>query len=175
MPNRSKKLENLKKANEESHSLIVESLKSALYELLETKEINEIKVVDLTKKAGVSRGGFYRNYYLITDVLADDIRMIAEDVRRTQGKDIGKNWEIILNTVYSHRKKIPLLLKAGMGFEILNQINQSLNEVKEENKLRIMVWNGIIFNCIILWAKQGFKESPKQLAARLTEITLTIF
>ncbi len=62
-----------------------------------------------------------------------------------------------------------------MGFEILNQINQSLNEVNEENKLRIMAWNGIIFNCIILWAKQEFKESPKQLAARLTEITLSIF
>lgn len=60
MPNKEKRIENLKKANEESHSLIVESLKSALYELLETKEISAIKVVDLTKKAGVSRGGFYR-------------------------------------------------------------------------------------------------------------------
>ncbi|MCR4750183.1 MAG: TetR/AcrR family transcriptional regulator [Lachnospiraceae bacterium] len=175
MPNTEKKIENLKKANEESHSLIVDSLKSALYELLETKDINEIKVVDLTKKAGVSRGGFYRNYYLVTDVLADDIKMIAEDVRRTQGKDIEKNWEIILDTVYLHRKKIPLLLKAGMGFEILDQINQSLNDVKEENRLRITAWNGIVFNCIILWAKQGFKTSPKQLAAKMTEVTLNFF
>ena len=126
MPNKEKRLENLKKANEESHSLIVESLKSALYELLETKEISEIKVVDLTKKAGVSRGGFYRNFYLVTDVLKDDIKMVAEDVRRAMGGDIGTNWEIILDTV-------------------------------------------------LLWAEQDFRESPRHLAARLTEFTHSFF
>lgn len=105
MPNMEKRLENLKKANEESHSLIVESLKSALYELLETKEISEIRIVDLTRKAGVSRGGFYRNFYLVTDVLKDDIKMVADDVCRAMGGDIGTNWGIILDTVYRHRKK----------------------------------------------------------------------
>ena len=137
MPNMEKRLENLKKANEESHSLIVESLKSALYELLETKEISEIRIVDLTRKAGVSRGGFYRNFYLVTDVLKDDIKMVADDVRHAMGGDIGTDWEIILDTVYRHRKKIPLLLKAGMGFEILDQINRSIDEVEEKYKLRV--------------------------------------
>ena len=175
MPNMEKRLENLKKANEESHSLIVESLKSALYELLETKEISEIKVVDLTKKAGVSRGGFYRNFYLVTDVLKDDIKMVADDVRRAMGGDIGTNWEIILDTVYRHRKKIPLLLKAGMGFEILDQINRSIDEVEEKYKLRVTAWNGMIFNCVLLWAEQDFRESPRHLAARLTEFTHSFF
>ena len=175
MPNTEKKIENLKKANEELHSLIVESLKGALYELLETKEISEIKVVDLVRKAGVSRGGFYRNFYLVTDVLADDIKMVADDVRRAMGGDIGENWEIILNAVYAHRKKIPLLLKAGMGFEILDQLNRSIENVEDQYKLRIMAWNGIIFNGIILWAKQGFKESRRHLAERLTEITLPLY
>ncbi len=99
MPTNPIKLENLRKANEESHRVIVESLREALYQLLETKEISEIKVIDLCHAAGVSRGVFYKHFYLITDVLKDDIQTVADDVRKTIGPDIAINWEIILKTV----------------------------------------------------------------------------
>lgn len=66
--------------------MIVESLREALYRLLETKDIRDIKVVDLIRLAGVSRGAFYKNYYLVTDVLEDDIRAITEDVGAAMGR-----------------------------------------------------------------------------------------
>ena len=53
-----KKLENLRRANEESHRIVVDSLREAFYQLLETRNVNDIKVVDLVKTAGVSRGLF---------------------------------------------------------------------------------------------------------------------
>ena len=137
MPSKEKRIENLQRSNEESHRLIVESLREALYAMLKTQEIDSIKVVDLVKAAGVSRGGFYRNFYLVTDVLKDDIRIIAEDVRRVSGTDVGANWQVILNTVYQHKEKIPLLLKAGMGMDILREINRSTDAVSEEFKLRL--------------------------------------
>lgn len=175
MPINPVKLENLRKANEESHRLIVESLQEALYKLLETKDISEIKVIDLCHAAGVSRGVFYKHYYLITDVLKDDIQTIASDVREVSGLDIRFNWEIILETVYQHKKKIPLLLKAGMGMEILNEINRSIDTVSEPYKLRMAAWNGIIFNAVGIWAVEGFKQSPEQVAAELTQITMHMF
>ncbi len=171
MLNKEKRIENLQRSNEESHHLIVESLRQALYAMLRTQDIDSIKVVDLTKAAGVSRGGFYRNFYLVTDVLKDDIRIVADDVRQASGMDIGKNWQIILNTVYQHREKIPLLLKAGMGMEILRQINRSIDGVDEEFKLRLVAWNGVIFNTILWWADCGFTGTPEDLAQRLAEIT----
>ncbi len=171
MPNREKRIENLQRSNEESHRVIVESLREALYTMLKTRDIDSIKVVDLTKAAGVSRGGFYRNFYLVTDVLKDDIRVIADDVREASGLDIGTNWRIILNTVYRHREKIPLLLKAGMGMEILKQINRSIDGVDEKYKLRLMAWNGVIFNCILWWADRDFADDPEDLVGQLTEIT----
>ena len=82
--NREKRIENLQRSNKESHRLIVDSLRQALYTMLKTRDIDSIKVVDLVKAAGVSRGGFYRNFYLVTDVLKDDIRVIADDVRRVR-------------------------------------------------------------------------------------------
>lgn len=171
MTNREKRIENLQRSNEESHRLIVESLRQALYTMLKTRDIDSIKVVDLVKAAGVSRGGFYRNFYLVTDVLKDDIRVIADDVRRVSGADVGANWQIILNTVYQHREKIPLLLKAGMGMEILRQINRSIDGVSEEFKLRLIAWNGVIFNCILWWADRDFADAPEELGKQLTEIT----
>ena len=157
MPINEKKLENLRKANAESHQLVVDSLRDALYQMLETKDISEIKVVDLIKVAGISRGAFYKHYYLITDVLTDDIQTITGDVRQAMGMDIGMNWEIILRAVYRHKKKIPLLLKAGMGMEILNQINRSMDAISEEYKLRILAWNGIIF---IMKCRKALPQNP---------------
>ena len=175
MPINEKKLENLRKANAQSHQLIVDSLRDALYQMLETREVSEIKVVDLIKVAGISRGAFYRHYYLITDVLTDDIQTITTDVQKAMGADIGMNWDIILQTVYRHKKKIPLLLKAGMGMEILNNINRSLDNVSEEYRLKTLAWNGIIFNAVLYWANRDFKDPIEVLAAQLTELTQALY
>ena len=75
--------------------------------------------------------------------------------------DIGLNWEIILETAYCQKKKILLLLKAGMGMEILHQLNHSIDAVDEQYKLRIAAWNGIIFNIILYCADRGFSDSPR--------------
>ena len=175
MPINEKKLENLRKANAQSHQVIVDSLRDALYQMLETREVSEIKVVDLIKVAGISRGAFYRHYYLITDVLTDDIQTITTDVQKAMGADIGMNWDIILQTVYRHKKKIPLLLKAGMGMEMLNNINRSLDNVSEEYRLKTLAWNGIIFNAVLYWANRDFKDPIEVLAAQLTELTQALY
>ena len=82
---------------------------------------------------------------------------------------------IILQTVYRHKQKIPLLLKAGMGMEILNNINRSLDNVSEEYKLKTLAWNGIIFNAILYWANRGFEDPVDVLAAQLTELTQALY
>ena len=167
-PMNEKKLENLRRANEESHRIVVDSLREAFYQLLETRNVNDIKVVDLVKTAGVSRGAFYKHFYLVTDVLKDDILTTAEEVRKAMCSDIGLNWEIILETAYCQKKKILLLLKAGMGMEILHQLNHSIDAVDEQYKLRIAAWNGIIFNIILYCADRGFSDSPQALAKQLS-------
>ena len=175
MPSREERIQNLKKANEESHRVIVDSLREAMYDLLETNEISEIRVVDLIRRAGVSRGAFYKNFYQVTDVLKNDIKSISEDVDKAIGGDIGSNWEMILRTVYCHRKKIPLLIKAGMGMQILEQMNAGIEQAEERFRLRIMVWNGIIFNCIVYWTGEGYKTPVSELALKMTEITQGLY
>ena len=93
----------------------MDALREAMCELIETRDVSEIKVVDLIRKAGVSRGGFYKNYYLVTDVLKDDIKEVSDDVKKAIGpyieNNVVSNWEIILTAVYSYRERIPLLMQ----------------------------------------------------------------
>ena len=175
MPSKEERIENLKRANEESHRVIVDSLREAMYELLETKEISQIKVTDLIKRAGVSRGGFYKNFYLVTDVLKDDIKAVSDEVEKAIGADIGSNWDTILQAVYNCREKISLLIKAGMGLQILEQMNASCAQTEEQFRMRIMVWNGIIFNCLIFWNKDDYRTPIRELSLKMTEITQALY
>lgn len=153
----------------------MDSLREAMYELIETRDVSEIKVVDLIRKAGVSRGGFYKNFYLVTDVLKDDIKEVSDDVKKAIGSyieiNVVSNWEIILTAVYSYRERIPLLIKAGLGMQILEQMNAGIESEDEPARLRIIAWNGIIFNCILHWNNEGYKTPIKELAMRMTGIT----
>lgn len=41
----------------------------ALFQLLQKKELDQIKVTELIKRAGVSRMAFYRNYHSLAEIL----------------------------------------------------------------------------------------------------------
>ena len=174
MPTREERISNLKKANDESHRNVVISLKEALYGLLKKKDIKDITVTELIKAAGVSRGVFYKYYYLVSDVLLEDIRELSQMVNANIGNDLHQNWLIIFRTSYDNRETISLLLKANMGMELLKQLNQFADEHKGYEDIMRM-WYGIIFNAIVTWSERDFKETPEAYAAIYTKMTSPIF
>ena len=135
----------------------------------------------------INRAHELRDHGFTTGEIADELNVSMETARwlslqRPEEKtveqapaDIAINWEIILKTVYQHKKKIPLLLKAGMGMDILDQINSGIEAVPDQFKLRIAVWSGIIFNAVGIWAVSGFKRPLEQMPAELTEITMHLY
>lgn len=58
-----------------------------------------------------------------------------------------------------------------MGMQILEQMNAGIESKNERARMRITVWNGIIFNCILYWNNEGYKTSISELAMKMTEIT----
>ncbi|HFH9945785.1 TPA: TetR/AcrR family transcriptional regulator [Streptococcus suis] len=64
-----KSLKNLSQANKEINQLTKESIETALLFLLEKKDMKQISVSELVKKAGVSRNAFYRNYKSKEEIL----------------------------------------------------------------------------------------------------------
>ncbi|MBF0777400.1 TetR/AcrR family transcriptional regulator [Streptococcus cuniculi] len=64
-----KSLRNLAQSNKESNQLTRESIETALLFLLEKKDMRQISISELVKKAGVSRNAFYRNYKSKEEIL----------------------------------------------------------------------------------------------------------
>lgn len=64
-----KSLKNLYQSNKEANQLTKESIETALLFLLEKKDLKQISISELVRKAGVSRNAFYRNYKSKEDIL----------------------------------------------------------------------------------------------------------
>ena len=65
------KNESLKMSNMESNLFTKECICTALLSLMATETFDHITVTAIIKRAGVSRGGFYRNYKSKEDVLEE--------------------------------------------------------------------------------------------------------
>nr|WP_082326184.1 TetR/AcrR family transcriptional regulator [Streptococcus sp. X13SY08] len=62
-------LKNLIISNKESNQLTKESIETALLFLMEKKDLHQISISELVRKAGVSRNAFYRNYKSKEEIL----------------------------------------------------------------------------------------------------------
>jgi len=176
MPTKEERIKNLREANAKSHEVIKKSLKDALYHMIRKEDINKIKVVDLIKKAGVSRSCYYKYYYLPKDILIEDWVAIVNEIGANLGPDLVNNWRIIFSKVYEHKEKIPLLLKAGLGMEFLETMNRLLYSFEDVHYYYYMsIWNGAIFQSILSWERRGFKESVEEITEMMEKYTRPIF
>ncbi len=173
MLSKEERINNLKQINEKSHKQIDKALKEALYEMLKTQNINEIKITDLIKSAKVSRGTYYKHYYNLTDLLKDDLDEIINSVLNNLTPSLQTNWLMAFNKVYESKDKLALIYKAGLSIEFLKKLNEFSQ--KQHYKDKYVIWNGIVFNTIYTWGQSGFAKSPEELAKEMTKITMPFF
>lgn len=64
-----KSLKNLYQSNQEANQITRESIETALLHLMEKKDLPQISISELVRKAGVSRNAFYRNYKSKEEIL----------------------------------------------------------------------------------------------------------
>lgn len=153
------------------------SLKIAIISLLTKKDYLDITVTDLIKEAGVARASFYRLYSSVDDVLDDAFDDVKDNVVKnirpaftSKSKESivkvleyfysgVKNGSIPLETVLpQNRKYILFKFEKKMSF-FMNQRFDSM-----EAKYRPGINIGIIVFAAMIWAYDGFKETPHELA-----------
>ena len=150
----------------------VERIEKVFIELLQTKELDEISVSDICKRAGLNRTTFYANY---TDIygLADAIR----DKLETEVSDLYKE-EISQGFNSNDYLKLFRHIKENQIFY------QTYFKLGYDNKYKIIVYDtGLaqaffkdkfieyhmeffkagITQIIKLWLKNGCKESPEEI------------
>ena len=70
------------KANQISNKLTKESIQEALLVLLSKKAIEEVRITEIVKKAGISRTAFYNNYTSKEEVLNDIITTFLKSINQ---------------------------------------------------------------------------------------------
>lgn len=146
----------------------------ALIELLKEKELKNIKISHVVKKAGVSRTTFYKHYNTLEEVLYDYMNEIVADYT-IQRKDSFKmnslyDYETILFTFqfFDHYADFFIIINKNNMYTILiDAINRFMTRYFYSNRYNLYelyCYSGGILNIFIQWEERGKKETPEEMA-----------
>lgn len=151
---------------------VTTDITDALFELLKTKELSQITVTELIRKAGVCRASFYRHFYLMEDVIRQYGVAMYEEINRKIPLDREQIYEHILAvTVYlfSERERLGLIEHRGL-YHLLEEpiVQQCVFQLQ-----RLSVWSnhyqaefyaGAVTHLLRVWARSNFAESPEEIS-----------
>jgi len=150
---------------------VPERTSRALYELLKTKPLEDITIVELTKKADIARVSFYRNFADKEDVLRKDMKRITETFMRKSDlryweTEPTKFIETLFQHLLDHREKIQILVDTGLVHYLQDEFNRAFihpDGMKSQKYIDCLV-AGACYNLAYFWFDGGWAETPQQLA-----------
>lgn len=149
----------------------VEKIEKIFIELLQNKEIQQITVADICKRAELNRSTFYANFIDIYD-LADKLRDKLE-------RDFGELFSVRENTramdsvkMFTHIKENQLFYKTyfKLGYDNKNCVliynaDEAWKHFEDKNIAYHIEFFRSGLNAIIkMWLDNGCKESPEEMA-----------
>jgi len=167
----------MNKINNKRKKESTEKIKKIFVELIQTKELHEISVSDICKKANLNRTTFYSNYIDIYD-LADKIKAeLFEDVVDLYKNDLenGKKHSYDFLKLFKHIKENQLFYKTYFKldyhndnidfFEKMIDYNEFEKYYKDKKHLMYHVtFFKYGFNAVIQkWLHFGCKETPEEI------------
>jgi AcrR family transcriptional regulator len=165
-----KQIAALKKANQESRQIVRESIQEGLFILMKKKPFAKITITELIKASGVSRSAFYNNYKSKSDILAEMIQDVTLNCFNSFVPGLKQGWRYTFHAVYEQRKKLEIVINAGLEAEILALMNQQILTQKQ-NYIIHAAWNGIAYNLVIEWVKRGMQPSIDEMVDYASAIT----
>lgn len=144
-------------------------IEEATFELLEKKELKDITIVEIIKKAGVCRASFYRNYADIDDVLTSYLSSF-ESFFLFNNKDKPKElltslFEKILQMrnvfeILLHRKLYKYI--SALFYNVTYKSIVNLGVLN--NRYQPFFFSGASSSVILAWMKNDFQESPSEMS-----------
>ncbi len=131
-------------------------IKNAFLSLLREKSYNEIRMTDIIRASEVSRSGVYKNYKNKEEILVDIYREPIEEILSALGGSIFENIELIFRIGKKHEASITAIISSGLEHLFLRRMNERFEGVS--TSYYIPLWNGMIYNSFIEWARSGMTE-----------------
>ena len=176
-----KKRETLKKMNQESHETTRECIRTALLALLATETFEQITVTKIINRAGVSRGGFYRNYASKEEILkeiGDELfQYLMNWIMEIRNYTDMRQWyQEFFQNIADNTDAYKLLIKAKVPTDFVFQYDKEslLKALQIDNsnisRYRAIAIANTLADVSIDWFQGGMKETPAEMAEIIYQI-----
>ena len=153
-------------SNKQSKMVTKSCLQTALIQLLDKKELSDISVSELARRAGVSRTAFYSNYQTVDDVLTELIDQKLEGVNNSIWEAINREEDFfppIIQKMKDNYDLFSLLMKANIGktafFQLRDHIKDFYPALDKKTYYMIIAAIGSLRSIILEWFINGCEDS----------------
>ena len=175
------KNEILKMSNMESNLFTKECICTALLSLMATETFDHITVTSIINRAGVSRGGFYRNYKAKEDVLEEIceelFQYILDFITEHDLYENTKKWyEDLFRSIAENAEIFQLLIKAQVPRNIVLKFDEGriLHKLQKSDspmeQYRAAAIGRALTEVVVIWFRNGMQESPEEMAEMLLKL-----
>lgn len=151
----------------EANALVIECITSALLEMMKKKPFNSITITDLTKRAGVGRVSFYRNFDSKEDVLKKHLHDLFEDWIKEHEGETNCSWQLKMFKYYYKYKDLYIMLyKQGLAHISLQSVKDACGPKPEQPNVLAYITAFIsygIYGWLEEWFKRGLQETPEEM------------
>jgi AcrR family transcriptional regulator len=174
--------------NGEQNNITRESMETALFFLMKKKAFHDVSITELTKKAGVSRMAYYRNYKEKQEILLNYLNRIFQEYF----KEI-KNFETLSDSIacelfFRYFRKIGdrilIIVNSDLSYLILKQFDfyiekilsftpKTTSSARKFEKYKHSYISGGMYNVLLSWLRGGLKESDNNMAEIITKLYKT--
>lgn len=153
-------------SNKQAKMVTKSCLQTALIQLLDKKELSDISVSELARRAGVSRTAFYSNYQTVDDVLTELIDQELKEVNNSIWEAINREEDFfppIIQKMKDNYDLYSLLMKANIEktafFQFRDYIKDSYPALDKKAYYMIIAAIGLLRSIIMEWFINGCEDS----------------
>lgn len=158
---------------QETNAFVKECITTALIQMMESQSIDDISIIDLIKRAGVSRNSFYRNFGSKRDILEKHLVVLIQEWGKEfeDRADPDYFFESLMKHYYKYKNFYLLLYRQGLSGMIYETIRKACKLEEAQNNVERYFKSmlaGLIFGWLDEWMRQGMPESPEELVLLTT-------
>lgn len=168
------------KPNAKGNLFLRDCMLDALLGLMHERPFQEITVTDITRRAGVSRMAYYRNYSSKEEILTAHLNALIgayfqqSELAATQDHHISKrNMTRMFEQFQQQRDFLLACDEAGLGHHVLRAITDYLMQhfsngtANASQEYLLCAYASSIYTIAIRWLRKNTSEKPAQLAELL--------
>lgn len=156
-----------------------QKLCQSLLKLLKKVPLNQVKVTDLCRDAGVSRNAFYRNFTSLEDILAYHLDALCVELIRALPSDVFSEQYIaaFFRFWLEHRSDLELFFKNQQMELLMTRLSQVVEQsaqlpsaYRDHTPIKGMVFftSGLI-GMLYFWINGRYELDPDRVAAWMAD------